>query len=138
MLLPTFQNEITASLYWKSGTQARVKFIEITRILGESVCKAIIGVRSFTGCDLVSTFTGHGNLNALKLMIEDTELQETFSGLGREWIVPSHLIDKLETFTCQLCLSKTSTTKVDDLRYGLFKAKKGKLSLIIFHLAVMC
>ena len=51
LLLIAFQNEITASLHWKSGTQARVKYIEIRRItrsLGESVCKAIIGLHSFT------------------------------------------------------------------------------------------
>ena len=130
LLSIAFQNEITASLYWKGGTQARVKYIEIqkiTRIFGESVCKAIIGVHSFTGCDSVSTFAGRGKLNALKLMIGDAELQETFGDLGREWIVPSHLIDKLETFTCQLYLSKTSATKVDDLHYGLFAAKKGNV-----------
>ena len=104
LLSIAFQNEVTASLYWKGGTQARVKYIEIqkiTRIFGESVCKAIIGVHSFTGCDSVSIFAGRGKLNALKLMIGDAELQETFGGLGMEWIVPSHLINKLETFTCQ-------------------------------------
>ena len=96
LLLIAFQNEITTSLYRKSRTQAMVKYTEIqkiTRIFGESVCKAIIGVHSFTGCDSVSTFTGRGKLYALKLMIEDAELQETFGGLGREWIVPSHTRD---------------------------------------------
>ena len=72
----------------------------------------------------MSTFAGCRKLNALKLMIEDAELQESFSSLGKEWIVPSYLNDELETFTCQLYLSKTSTTKVDDLRYGLFAEKK--------------
>ena len=130
LLLIAFQNEITASLYWKSGTQARLKYTEIqkiTRIFGESVCKAIIGIHSFTGCDSVSTFARHGKLNALKLMIADAELQETFSGLGREWIVPSHLTDELEIFTCRLYFSKKSATKVNDLRYGLFAAKRGNV-----------
>ena len=35
--------------------------------------------------------------------------------------------DELETFTCQLYLSKTSATKVDDLCYGLFVAKKSNV-----------
>ena len=59
----------------------------------ESVCKAIVGVHSFTGCDSASTLAGRGKLNALKLMIGDAELQETFGGLGKEWIVPSHTRD---------------------------------------------
>ena len=63
----------------------------------------------------------------MKLTIEDAELQETFGGLGREWIVPSHLNDELETFPCQLYSSQTSATKADDLRYGLFAAKKGNV-----------
>ena len=60
-------------------------------------------------------------------MIENAELQETFGGLGREWIVPNHLFDKLESFPCQLYLSQTSANKVDDLCYGLFVAKKGNV-----------
>jgi len=137
LLLIAFKNEITASLYWKSGTQARVKYIEIqkiTRVLGDSVCKAIIGMHSFTGCDSVSTFAGHGKLRTLKMLMEDAELQETFIDLGREWTVPYYLTDSLlASYICQ----KHQQLKVDDLCYGLFAAKTEILSLIIFHSAAM-
>ena len=44
LLLIAFQNEITASLYWKGGTQARVKYIEtqkITRFLESLFAKPL-------------------------------------------------------------------------------------------------
>ena len=87
----------------------------------QSVCKATIRVHSFTGCDSVSTFAGLEKLNALKLMMEDAEIQDTFGGLGREWIVPNHTRDN----HLPLIFVKTPETMFEDLCYGLFAVKKG-------------
>ena len=47
--------------------------------------------------------------------------------LGREWDVSSELMNKLENFTCHLYVPKTSSSKINELRYHLFCAKKGEV-----------
>ena len=47
--------------------------------------------------------------------------------LGQEWDVSPDLSDKLEAFACLLYVHKTSTTKVNALRYHLYCAMKGEI-----------
>ena len=47
--------------------------------------------------------------------------------LGQEWDVSPDLSDKLEAFTSLLYAHKTSTTKVNALKYHLFCAKKSEI-----------
>ena len=49
-----FSNIISSLVYQKVGTKTRQKYIDITKIvnsLGKDVCKAVIGLHAFTGCD---------------------------------------------------------------------------------------
>ena len=55
------------------------------------------------------------------------DYQDTIMEMGREWDVSLELINKLENFTCHLYTLKTSCTKVNELRYHLFCAKKGEV-----------
>lgn len=50
-----------------------------------------------------------------------------FFELGQEWDLSPELMDKLEAFTCLMYVPKTPTTEINDLRYQLFCAKKGKI-----------
>ena len=46
-------------LYMKSGTQNRIKFVDLTNLhhnLGISLSDALIGLHALTGCDSVSSF----------------------------------------------------------------------------------
>ena len=93
-------------MYQKVGTKTRQKYIDITKIanaLGEDVCKVLIGLHAFTGCDTVSAFAGKGKLNALKLTKKTVDYQQCFSELGRSWQMSNELFAKLEAFTCHLC-----------------------------------
>jgi len=61
---------------------------------------------------------------ALKYLITDKSVQKL---LGQNWDLPSELIHKLETFTCQIYSPKAAMTWVNDLRYHLFCAKRGEI-----------
>ena len=84
-------------------------------------------MHAFTGCDTVSAFAGKGKASALKLLLNDKKIQETFLELGSEWDLSRDLMDKLELFICLLYAPKAPSTKVNKLRYDMFCAKKGEL-----------
>lgn len=125
-----FSTDIDASLYLKCGTRARISYVDIKKVAAapsDSICKALIGMHAYTGCDSVSTFAGRGKITPLKMMIQDIALQHTFTELGMEWTVSSSLLNRLEAFICQLYAAKTSVEKVNELRYHMFCTKKGRV-----------
>ena len=106
-----FSNEIGASLFLKSGSRKRTKVVDITKVaasLGSKVCKGVLGMHAFTGCDTVSAFAGRGKAQALKLLKKNTRSQEALTELGQEWDLPPELMDKLEEFTCLLYSTNTT------------------------------
>ena len=128
-----FHDKIGASLFQKCGTKARRRVVDITKVaatVGIDVCRALVGVHAYTGCDTVSAFAGKGKAKALKLLSKNKEIQDTCFKLGQEW---PDLINKLEAYTSLLYALKTSSTKINDLRYHLFCAKKVRLRVISFH-----
>ena len=127
-----FQEEITASLYVKAGTQARVQYIDTSFVassLVTAVCKAILGLHSFTGCDTTSAFAGRGKTNALKIMMGNAKFTKTFQELGSDWGLSLALFQSLQAFTCCMYASKTRVLCVNELRYQLFVAKKGQVEV---------
>ena len=81
-------------------------------------------MHSFTGCDTVSSFSGHGKLITLKLLIENKKFQDAFARFGHQWTVPDDLFDILQELTCRLYPLRSTTCDVNDLRYELSRAKK--------------
>ncbi|KAK3728046.1 hypothetical protein QZH41_015787, partial [Actinostola sp. cb2023] len=125
-----FADEIGTSLFIKCGTRNRTKLVDVNKVanaVGQDVCKAVVGMHAFTGCDSVSAFAGRGKAQALKLLISDRESRDTFTTLGQEWDLSPELMNKLEALTCHLYVLKSTTTAVNDLRYQLFCAKKDDL-----------
>ena len=125
-----FHDKIGVPLFQKCGTKTRRKVIDIRKVaatVGLDVCRALIGLHAFTGCDTVSAFAGKGKAKALKLLTSNKENQDTFFKLGHEWDLSPELMDKLEAFTCLLYAPKVSSTKINELRYHLFCAKKGEI-----------
>ena len=100
-----FHAEVGAALFQKCGTKTRRRVVDISKVaatVGEGVCKALIGMHAYTGCDTVSAFAGKGKAKALKLLTTSRENQDTFTKVGQEWDIPPELMDKLEAFTCLL------------------------------------
>ena len=128
LLALAFCDDIDTHLYLKCGTLARASYIDVQKVsttLGPLVCKDLLGMHAYTGCDSVSSLAGQGKIASLKLLKQDTELQSTFADLGAMWGVSESLLNKLEAFTCQMYATKTSVRKVNELRYHLFSSKKG-------------
>ena len=125
-----FHDKIGASLFQKCGTKARRRVVDITKVaatVGIDVCRALVGVHAYTGCDTVSAFAGKGKAKALKLLSKNKEIQDTFFKLGQEWDLSPDPMKNLEAYTSLLYAPKTSSTKINDLRYHLFCAKKGEI-----------
>lgn len=77
-----FSNEIGASLFMKSGTRTQTKIIDITKVaasLGPEVCKGVLRMHAFTGCDTVSAFAGKGKAQALKILKKNTRSREALT-----------------------------------------------------------
>jgi len=91
------------------------------------VRKSFVGLHSYTGCDSVSAFGGRGKLGALKLCIKEPKYQKALGDLGQRWMLSADLYDTLQEFTCHMCATRLPVTEVNDMRYQLFKAKRGDI-----------
>lgn len=90
--------DIPCFLYQKCGTQNRTRFIDITKLnitIGDSTCKALVGLHAFTGCNTVSAFSGRGKLVGLRQMKKDSSFVEAFSELGQTWEVSPELFENI-------------------------------------------
>ncbi len=67
-----------------------------------TMCKAIIGMHSFTGCDSVSAFMGRGKAEPLKLLIKNERYIKLFATLGETWSVSSDLFSNVQEFVCRI------------------------------------
>ena len=120
---------INCPLYQKCGTQNRTRYINISdlsRVLGDELCNALIGIHAFTGCDSVSAFAGRGKLSAFKLVKGNRTFQESFKSLGASWHVSKELYSSMESFVCRMYASSSSISDVNELRYLLFCTKRGE------------
>ena len=125
-----FHDKIGAPLFQKCGTRTRSRLVDIRKVaatVGIDVCRALIGMHAYTGCDTTSAFAGKGKTSALKCVINNREIRNTFIQVGQEWDLSSNLIDNLESFTCHLYCPKAAVTNINELRYHLFCVKKGEI-----------
>ncbi|XP_078353848.1 uncharacterized protein LOC144638526 [Oculina patagonica] len=117
-------------LFIKCGTQNRERFVDVLKVaaaVGHNMCSALPGMHAFTGCDTVSAFGGKGKISALKLVQKNRKYQDAFSQLGKDWSMSSTLFSVLQEFTCKLYANRCPSNTVNDLRYQLFRAKKGEI-----------
>ena len=120
--------QISGKIYIRCGTKNRLRHIDISRVgqsLGEDTCKALLGLHAFTGCYSFSAFSGRGKVGALKLVMKVGRFQKAMEGLGETWILSKELYILLHEFVCKMYASQTSVTNVNDVRYQLFRIRKG-------------
>ena len=58
-------------IFLRRGKKNKVRLIDLSRlatILGLDLCKALMGVHAFSGCDSVSAIAGQGKVKAIKLV----------------------------------------------------------------------
>ena len=125
-----FSTNIQCHLYMQCGTKVRQRLIDITKLtsaIGADVCASLIGLHCYTGCDTISSFSGQGKLGALKLVINNKKFRDALATLGKNWALSSELYDLLQEFTCRLYCPKSTTCDIKELRYELFRDKKGSI-----------
>ena len=131
ILCLAFRDNIHASLFQKCGTQTRTHVIYISNVaasVGTDVCKALLGMHAFTGCDTVRAFAGKGKIDALTILKANAEFEEAFAHLWSTVEPPSkiNVHVKMEEIVCKLCATRPATTSIDALCYNnLFCARKG-------------
>ena len=79
----------------KCGSQNRVRYIEITKLMnafGKNMCQALLGMHTCTGCDTVSAFFGKGKAKALRIVQTDNRYRGTFKQLGKEWVISENTL----------------------------------------------
>ena len=109
LLCLAFKCFILASMHVKCGAQTRTRYVSISSVVGAvggELCKCLIGMHAFTGCDTVSAFTGRGKITALRL---DKQQKACFSSK----LPSSHLEVRsamLPSDTCPLTGRKTAIT----------------------------
>ena len=117
-------------MYVKCGTQTRTRYVSISSLVGAvggKLCKCLIGMHGFTGCDNVSAFAGRGEITALRLVKQQKSYEEFFKQLGMEWVLSNELFQSLQESTCKLYCSQPGTDNINEMRYRLFCAKKGNI-----------
>ena len=71
LLCLALSKDVNSNLFFKCGTKTRVRYVDVSKVaaaVGQNVCKCLLGMHAFTGCDTISSFGGHGILSALKLL----------------------------------------------------------------------
>lgn len=130
ILCLAFNHLVQASIFFKCGTKTRVKYISISSIsqaIGKDLCRSLLGMHAYTGCDTVSAFAGRGKIGAFRILKQHRSFQEMFELLGKEWELSEELFKKLQEFTCQMYCSRAGTADINELQYRLFCMKKGNI-----------
>jgi hypothetical protein len=117
-------------MYQKCSTDARTTFIDISKLaqaLGLDVCKSLLGMHAFTGCDSISAFAGQGKLSALKIIKTNETFHKMFHEMSDDWNLSRELFTQIQAFTCLMYGCKNGTTDINLYKYQLFLANKGEI-----------
>ena len=125
----SFAHAIPVPIFQRRVSQHHARYIDISKIasaFGEDVCKALLGLHAFTGCDSVSAFAGIGKVRPLKLLRGKKEFQVMFQNLGEQWSVTEEMCIQLESFVCAMYGVKKGNQDINQCRYAVFCSKKGE------------
>ena len=79
LLTVAFNTDISAAIYQKCGKNTHTRYVDVSKVAttqGPDVCKGLLGILAFTGCDTISAFAGKGKVGALKLLQKSATTQE--------------------------------------------------------------
>ena len=123
-------SDICRQFGFLTGVKSKRRLLDIRKCaqyLGSGICKALIGLHAFTGCDSVSSFAGKGKKTVYRLVKTNPECLSTMQQLGECFDMPENIIEKIEKFVCVMYgLDKVG--KVNEARYKLFCSSAGSES----------
>ena len=99
----------------------------MVQVLGTDVCKSLIGLHVYSGCDSTSAFYGKGKKKAYDIMKSDPKFIGCFAGLGESFAPSPELVEMLEEFTCKLY--GDTSNDINATRYKSFCATLSEKSL---------
>ena len=120
--------DVYSNIFIIRGSKSSVRLIDITKLaaaLGRDVCTPLLGLHPWTGCDTISAFAGQGKLKALKILLREQKFIDAFATLGSSWSIANELFCIIEEFVCQLYCHNTKILKVNELRYQMFRSRRG-------------
>ena len=128
--------QIRSNLFIRSGTKNNARIISIEKVRAllamrfevydtESICKALLGLHAFTGCDSISTFSCKGKTKPVEEMMKNVEYVNLFSSFGNDPAVSEEQHISIQHFVCDLYGHKEECT--DIVRYKLFSARQVRL-----------
>ena len=114
--------QLPVDLFFFTGVGNKTRIVDLQAVassLGSDVCKALIGIHTFTGCDSTSAFYGKGKNKAFVIASENKEYIQVFTELGSDYVLNVSTTQRLEKFVCHL-YGYPSSTQVNDVRYKVF------------------
>ena len=126
MLSISFSSEISVPMYRKCGTSTRTTNIDISKLaqaIGVDVCKSLLGMHAFTGCDTVSAFASQGKLSALKIIKTNKTFQKMFQEMSDDWNHTDELFTQLQAFPCLVYGAKNGTTDINIIQISVKKVR---------------
>ena len=99
----------------------------MVEVLGADVCKSLIGLHVYSGCDSTSAFYRKGKKKAYDVMKSDPKFIKCFGNLGKSFTPSLELVEALEEFTCKLY--SDSSKDINVARYKSFCSTTSEKSL---------
>ena len=125
LLLLHFTRDKLCQVWMMSGTSKEQESFPvhvINKTLLPAVVENVLGFHAITGCDTVSSFSGHGKKSCWNVYLQHPEL---LHGVGRDG-----LLGDVEKFVCMLYKSPHCGTGVDRARHDLFQKGKKVLEML--------
>ena len=85
-------------LYFQTGkrnVQQIILIDSMAEVLGTDICKSLIGLHVYSGCDSTSAFYGKGKRKAYDMMKSDPKFIQCFAGLGKSFTASLELAEDL-------------------------------------------
>lgn len=118
----SLQTDLPCRLYFFTGVGNRTRIIDLAKVssaLGTSVCSALIGIHTFSGCDSTSAFYSKGKRKTFSVACEKEQYLTAFTNLGSSFNLDQSTFELLCKYVCHL-YGQSSAENVNDARYKAF------------------
>ena len=96
-------------------------YIKSFKILGQTMCSAVLGFHALTGCESISSFCGKVKKRPWDIMLQNTSHQKALKLLGKDDKVKESTHQECEKFVCNIyTANQKAGGTVNQVRYWLF------------------
>ncbi|CAH1277494.1 Hypp9663, partial [Branchiostoma lanceolatum] len=128
VICTSFCSELQCEELWfRTGVKDKARFIPIhnlSRSLGQPLCRALPAFHAITGCDSTASFAGIGKKKAWSILCQNPEHQSNLANFGHDPEMEEECFRNSENFVCDLYQTGKAPCSVDDMRYFIFCQKR--------------